>query len=152
MFDQTCREGFLIRRWGYSIFSSMGSLDITCAASRLSLGILKDMICVPVTLALRNDLKTDMDVAWHELTAKDVEAAASNQRNLSTDSDEVSLGQSHICDSVYICMLCGSMLLLLMGGVDERHLTLSLLLCADWFHPGHDFVPTISTLAGKHDV
>jgi hypothetical protein len=43
-------------RWAYAIYSSVGSLDLQCT-DRLSLGMLKDMLCVPVLLSMRSDLR-----------------------------------------------------------------------------------------------
>ena len=59
-------------RWGYAIYSSVGSLDLDCSEP-LSLGMVKDMICVPVVLSLRSYVQHQFDIAWMELSCNDTE-------------------------------------------------------------------------------
>eukprot|EP01032_Pedospumella_encystans_P018028 gene18028-20537_t len=61
-----------LMRWGYAIYSSVGSLDIQCSES-LSLGMTKDLICTPVILSMRNFIKHEFDNAWLELSTTDTD-------------------------------------------------------------------------------
>ena len=60
----------MLFRWGYAIYSSVGSLDLECDES-LSLGMTKDMICVPIILSMRSEVRYDFDKAWHHLSTTD---------------------------------------------------------------------------------
>jgi hypothetical protein len=48
----------------------VGSLDLECDES-LSLGMTKDMICVPIILSMRSEVRYDFDKAWHHLSTTD---------------------------------------------------------------------------------
>jgi hypothetical protein len=56
-------------------------LDCT---EQLSLGMVKDMICVPVILSLRSVVKHEFDKAWLALSSSDTETAEFAARKLST--------------------------------------------------------------------
>lgn len=60
--------------WGYSLYSSSGSLDLDCR-EKLTIETIKDLICTPVMLNLRGDLKFYIDQAWLELINMDDEAS-----------------------------------------------------------------------------
>mmetsp|Transcript_3047 Transcript_3047/g.6853 ORF Transcript_3047/g.6853 Transcript_3047/m.6853 type:complete len:549 (+) Transcript_3047:295-1941(+) len=59
-------------RWGYAIYSSVGSLDLDCE-EELSLGMVKAMLCVPVILSLRSEVHANFDRAWQALSSSDTE-------------------------------------------------------------------------------
>ena len=59
-----------IFRYGYAIYSSVGSLDLDCS-EKLSLGMIKDMLCAPVILSLRSELRHEFDAAWLSLSNSD---------------------------------------------------------------------------------
>lgn len=59
-------------RWGYAIYSSVGTLDLDCREP-LSLAMVKDMLCTPVILSLRSYVKHQFDAAWIELSCNDLE-------------------------------------------------------------------------------
>ena len=42
-------------RWGFAIYSSIGSLDMECEEC-LALGMIKDMLCTPVLLSMRSEV------------------------------------------------------------------------------------------------
>lgn len=61
---------YLFHRWGYAIYSSVGSLDLECDEP-LSLGMTKDMISVPIILSMRSEVRYEFDKAWHHLSTTD---------------------------------------------------------------------------------
>ena len=60
----------IFHRWGYAIYSSVGSLDLECDEP-LSLGMTKDMICVPIILSMRSEIRYEFDKAWQYLSTTD---------------------------------------------------------------------------------
>ena len=50
----------------------MGSLDLDCTEP-LSLGMVKDMLCVPIVLSLRSYIKHAFDTAWLQLSTTDTD-------------------------------------------------------------------------------
>jgi hypothetical protein len=70
-------------RWGYAIYSSVGSLDLDCTEP-LSIGMVKDMLCVPVILSLRSYVKHQFDAAWLDLSCNDLDTILYAARMTST--------------------------------------------------------------------
>jgi hypothetical protein len=66
--------------WAYAIYASSGELDRECRDS-LTLGTIKDILCVPVILSKRVDIRNIVDKAWLSLTMEDIAAASAAQRN-----------------------------------------------------------------------
>ncbi len=70
----------------------MGSLDLDCR-ERLSLGMVKDMICTPVLLSMRSEVRHRFDAAWEGLAGGDTEVIQymGRKSNFVTDPDELKL-------------------------------------------------------------
>jgi hypothetical protein len=97
-------------RWGYSIYSSIGSLDLNCS-EKLSLGsfyyeidlslilniitgMIKDMICTPILLSQRSQVRNEFDSAWMYLSSTDLECmqvAVKGKSSSSNDPDDMKI-------------------------------------------------------------
>ena len=77
---------FVVTRYGYALYASSGSFDLECK-DPLTAQTLKAMICTPVSLSLREEIKNDFDAAWLKLSFDDAGAseaarkAGSNSEN-----------------------------------------------------------------------
>jgi hypothetical protein len=76
-------------RWGFAIYSSLGSLDLDCKEP-LKFGIIKDMMKTPVYLASRSEFTSIVDNAWTELTLNDIAAAQAASKSKNQDNILVS--------------------------------------------------------------
>lgn len=92
-----CRSKFVCRlifhRIGYALYSSSGSLDMQCT-DKLTIGNLKDMLCVPIILLLRGELRSVLDKVWVQLSGSQDSyciqyAAKARQSMSSTDPDDL---------------------------------------------------------------
>lgn len=77
-------------RIGFAIYSSVGSLDMDCS-EKMSLGAIKNMVCTPVFLHQRAELRKDLEKAWIDLTMTDLEATHAAARNSTVDPDNAML-------------------------------------------------------------
>lgn len=60
-------------RWAFAIYSACGTLDFDNMDERMTFGAIKDMVCTPVLLCLRPNVKSALDDAWVILCVDDSE-------------------------------------------------------------------------------
>ncbi|GMH74275.1 hypothetical protein TrLO_g13608 [Triparma laevis f. longispina] len=74
--------------WGYSLYSSNGSFDLSCEEP-MRLGDVKDLFGTMVRLVFKNDMTELCDSAWTSVASRDAQAKAmvakASQKNLSLD-------------------------------------------------------------------
>eukprot|EP01038_Epipyxis_sp_PR26KG_P010405 gene10405-13975_t len=77
-------------RLAYAIFSSVGSLDMDCT-DKLSVGKVKELICVPVLQSMRSEIKAVFDQSWTDLSGTDTEAIAMASRGAAVSNGDPDL-------------------------------------------------------------
>ena len=50
----------VVNRWAYSLYSSVGSLDLECTDT-ITLDHLKRLVCVPIYLVKKDDIRNKFD-------------------------------------------------------------------------------------------
>eukprot|EP01041_Mallomonas_annulata_P003046 gene3046-5966_t len=61
-------------KWAFAVSTSEGALDVEKGSCRLSLSAVKDLICVPLCLTKRPEIRRLLDRCWVELVSIDEEA------------------------------------------------------------------------------
>jgi hypothetical protein len=84
-------------RWGYALYSSLGSLDLDCS-EKLSIHDIKAMLCCPVLISMRSEVESIFEKSWMTLSTTNVycmqyaaREASSHPVGSSQDPDDTKL-------------------------------------------------------------
>ena len=91
IFMQPHDNCFTHLRWAFAIYSSIGTLDFEDCPEKMSISEVKDMIVVPTLMRFRKDIKTLVEHAWLELSAKDEEAGQISMKHGDNAIDKIKL-------------------------------------------------------------